>query len=273
MMPVVPVFGIFSNGTDLFQGTTLDTQTWATSTANTGTAFQQSNALTIHAFRSGPPYPFGGYTTTSPLVGVGGSAWAQVRVINAETQSSTTFAELALDTDPHGVNAFLFDSIELELSAQYFQTSAFQGVYGGEGQTSGGTETGYGPTAVLTPSELPFGATYIFQIERLSSSSARFSLFTETGAAPDGGIQIALVGSGLQGFVTTSANMYLSLQAVGSDTTFLSATVNHPIALNQTEVFVPEPASVAGLGLCVVSACRWRLRKSNGRAVAVSSVP
>src|SRR4051794_8578992 len=70
-----------SNGVETFPGTQLDSQSWATSgpaTENSGLSFQQNDGVTIHAYQ--PTLPTGGYTTTSPLVPVGGGTWAEVKV-------------------------------------------------------------------------------------------------------------------------------------------------------------------------------------------------
>ncbi len=194
-----------ANGTDNFSGILPDAQTWTRTTANTPPSFAQNNGMTIHALSSGPPVSTGFYTTISPLVPVGGSVWAEVRVNNAGAES---FAALSLDTSSAGVLNFNHDSIDLGLDAGFNQgLPDFNMVYGGERQTAAGRETSYGPVATLQSTSPTLNGIYVFQIERLSSSNVQFSLFSELGAAPGGGTLIGFLGSGTQGFVSSSPHV------------------------------------------------------------------
>jgi hypothetical protein len=242
----LPAQAAFINGQENFSGTQLDSQTWATSTANTSAMFIQNNSLTIQTPASGPPFGYGGYTTTAALVPVSGSVWAEVRVNSNVNANASTLAELALDTDPHGVSSYLYDSVILDVDANFGQSSQLQFVLGSEGKTVNGFETGYLAPS-LQSSALTQGSVYIFQIERLSSSSDRFSLFAETGPHAGGGTNISLIGTQTQSNITTSADMYVTLEAIGTDTTYLSVTVNNAVGLSQTFV-VPEPSSMVLMG-------------------------
>ena len=250
-----PALALFNpNGTDNFPGTQLDPQTWNPTHTNGTPSFTQNNGLTIHASSA-----WGFYTTTSPLVPVGGSTWAEVRINTSNGEAS---AAISLDTNSAGVFNFLQNSVDLDLTAGFNQgLPSFNSVMGGERQTLNGNETGYGPTATLLPSSPISAATYIFQIERLSSSNVQYSLFSELGPAPTGGTLINFIASGTQNFVTSADPMYVNLEAEGTDTTFLSVTVNHPIAFTQTTVLPPDPAPLA-IALLIAPALFPRRRPS-----------
>ncbi|HZZ44961.1 MAG TPA: hypothetical protein VFE58_18635, partial [Tepidisphaeraceae bacterium] len=214
--------------------------TWSTSLANAGATFTQNDALTIHAFGSAPPYPYGGYTTRNPLVPVGGSVFAQVTVNNAFTHSSPTLTRFHLTTDPSGAARTASTSSNVEIYASFEANGPFIGVYGGEQSIVNGFETAYGASP-LSPISPSFSTPFVWQIERLTSSNIRISLFSEGPFNPNGTRQISLVGSGIQSNFTTSDPMYIFLESIGTDTTFDDVTINSPIPLNATSVFVPEP--------------------------------
>jgi hypothetical protein len=244
-----PVSAMFVNGVETFPGTQLDLQTWSTSTTtNPISTFVQNNSLTIDAYEAELPFPWGAYTTKSPLVPVGGSVWAEVEINSAAITNPVSDTYLELDTDPSGVYSFLNNSVQLSVGASFSNASGFNFVSPGERQTVNGYETSYG-TAELDASALPLSSVFVYQIRRLSSSDVQFSLYSEDGPNPGGGTKIALVGSETMTSINTSANMYVSLESIGTDTSYLSVAVNQPISLDQTAIDVPEPAGVSLLSL------------------------
>lgn len=258
----------FLGGVDTFNGTVLDSTTWATSTGNTGTTFSQNNALTIQSnvfVADGFLTAYGGYTTKQPLVPVGGSAWVEVKV-NASLSVANTFnlSRLHLTTDPSGVprtGAFTA-STEVRLDATFTPLSGGSVNAGADDYLNGfGTSYGGGN---LKPSQLLLGSTYIFQIERLTSASTRLSLFQETGPASGGNTFISLLGTTTESSVSSALPMYVFLEAIGTSTTFDRVTLNQPLALSQTllpPAPVPEASTLAILGFGTLSLMR-RCRRS-----------
>jgi hypothetical protein len=237
--------GAFVNGTDYFSGTTLDSSTWATSGFNAGATFTQNYGLTINSQGIGEPVSAGGYTTTSALVGVGGSVWCQVQV-NGVSSNAVSILELDLDTAPQGVNSFLVDGLKLTDFAQFDTTgtNVFHDIASGESFRSGGTGTSTSGVGMSSASPT-IGSTYILQLQRLDATDIQVSSFLEKGFAADGKMKISLIGSGIMSQYASTANMYASLQTFGVDATFPSITINNPIGLGQTEVAVPEPGTLA----------------------------
>ena len=252
----------FVNGTDSFRGTALDSQTWSANTWYLPATFSQNDGFTIHAVGAGASLLTGGYTTRAPLVPVGGSVWGEIVVDSTNTAPNyTSNVMLGLTTDPSGGMRSATSITELNIFASFSSSTSFQGVSPGAYVKANGYQTGYG-TSRLSSLQQPLEDPYIWQIERLSSSSTRYSLFSEAGLAPDGGTKISLVASRVWSPVSSSADMYVSFEAHGADATLNRVTVNRPISLDQTEVYtaVPLPTTVFMatplLGMLVLAARR-----------------
>ncbi len=239
----------FVNGVEQFHGTQIDPVTWATSP--NGLFVIQNNSITLPGG--------GGYTTTSPLVPVGGSVWSEVRVNSFVPSNQGIMASLVLDTTPFGVDSFLHDGSNLAIEASYSSSPGFNFVTPGERATINGIETSYAEDPFQL-SALPLGSTYIFQIERLSSATDRFSMFAETGPHAGGGINIELVNSEVVTQLDIPADMYVSLQGNNLSTTFFSVTINHAIGQDQSFVVLPEPSTLFLAALGGLALLAWRGR-------------
>ena len=239
----------FNMGVEKFDGIALDPSTWSTSLANSGATFSQNNALTINAFGTAPPYPFGGYTTTASVIPVGGSVWAEVRVDSAGLVSSPTFASMRMTTDPSGSDRTASSAAQLSVTSTYYGTSQFQGVRAGSQIKVNNIQTSYGTAGALRTTYQPLGQTYIWQMERLTDTATRFSLFSENGPVTNIATQIALQGSEIQAFFSSSDPMYVFLEGIGTTVTFDNVTINQPLAMNQT--VIPEPVMA---GVVLISA-------------------
>src|SRR5688500_14892303 len=92
----------FVGGVETFNGTSLDSSTWFTSTGNTGAFFTQNNALTLNTYEPTTGMAIAAYTTLMPLVPVGGAARVEAtinRVNNVFPRSGQINFELTSDSN------------------------------------------------------------------------------------------------------------------------------------------------------------------------------
>jgi hypothetical protein len=122
-------------------------------------------------------------------------------------------------------------------------------------------DSGTGVGSRLSKVPPVFGSPMVYQVERLSSSLTRFSLFSERGTTADGQTRISLVASVSLGNFTQPADMHVWLEAYAAVVSFDSVTVNHPLPLSATTLpSLPEPGGTLAVAAAVGCLLRRRRR-------------
>jgi len=212
------VSGAFVNGVETFPGTTFDTSTWE----QTSGTVVQNNGLTITSGISGLTFFGADVTTRSVTVGVGQGVRADV-TINSVGSGGPDLEALILTNNSLGTsNTSALDSKWLIVAHTLNGPSQGQGnrIFAQSSQLFGAT---------LLPTAQPIGATYTYQIDRLSLTSAHFAVYNGT----------TLLGEAAGTTDPMPADLYISLLAANSSVTFHNVTI------------VPEPACAACLGLAL----------------------
>ena len=183
----------FVNGVERFDGTAFDTTTWEQRYNNSNGGISQNNALTLDA--TDGTYERG-YVTRSLQVGVGGFVRADVTFDQiAGTGSTGDYFGLYLGTKTSTlINA-------LDTAAIGLQTDA-----GGNSVSAEVWHNGGGLGIIMLHHAQPIGTTYTYEIDRISSTSALFTITDNLGA----------VASMTLAFANTPDNLYIELVATPS---------------------------------------------------------
>ena len=208
----------FVGGVENFAGTSLDLTTWqAFPSPPVAPILEQNDGLTIRGGSNHPPHA--DYTTQNLTVGIGQSVRVTLR-----TPSQDGHHYLWLTTNNHGSSmATVWDSRLIGIDAYSLGIVALQG---GDGTAHG---------EFLSHDALTINTIYMLQIDRLSQTTARFSVRSANGTE--------LFGLTRTGLTNLPANLFVSIGNAGSSTTFLS-------------VVVPETAGSAILMLLAASSVR-----------------
>jgi hypothetical protein len=227
------------DGVDRFDGTALDTSTWAERSINA--AVTQNDALVIGTAST---HGYTEYQTLSVGVPVGGYAEIEARfTARSNVAGETQDFAFGLTSDTAGPDAFVFSDsatayISANLNADRF--SAFAG--GGGGGASGFEFPGLSPQ---------LNTSYVIRVERITGADVQLSLYA---ADPSGNVLLGSLPHTMA--VDPGGEMKLFLTASSVDVTFDNAVV------------VPEPALACGGFALATAALAARRRR---RRLAVRS--
>lgn len=222
LLVCVPIQAAFVGGVETFDGTTLDNVTWQAYAAP-GTTIGQNDALTISALGGTK----GDYTTQSLQIGIGQSVSVEVTPVQGGYYGLTG---VFLTNNSGGDSARMVDDTKfVGLVWANFQ-NRIMGYMNDEGAESYST---------VQSSDHPENSTYVYKIDRISTSQTDLSVWTTSGSQ---------IGSTVS--MDTSAlptDLYAALYVGDAVASFDNVTV------------VPEPVSIimVGMGVCM-AACRRR---------------
>lgn len=224
----------FVNGVDSFDGPIRDINTWELFENHPNQVFSQDNAVRIDSYDYSPRFNANGdYTTITITIGVGESVRAEVT--SMEGADEYGHFGLMLTDDARGFSGTIFsDNAMLML----------QGTGNGGGNViragyNNGSNGSHYVLETVSPNIHPIGTTYVYQIERLSSTSARFSVFADDGVSPIG---TPLV----MNFTNVPDDLYIAVATASADAIFDNVTI------------VPEPVSCV---LLAIGGCLLRRRR------------
>jgi hypothetical protein len=211
-----------------FNGSTKDTSTWGQHTEGLGTILQ-NNALNISANNGEADF-----TTLAVRAGIGDIVSVE---ITPTSSLGSALLGLALSNDSGGTSTnVLADSRSLLL--------AWSDVNNGI-MASFADANGAGAFVTVAGGDHPLNNTYLYEIERISSNAAKFTVWNTTTGT--------LVGTPLtRTFVGVPDTLLVSLFAKGGTATFDNVWVGS----------APEPTTACSLGLLIVSMITRRRRPS-----------
>lgn len=193
-------------GLERFRGTIKDTATWAAHTSQMG-AITQNNSLFIDAVNF-TTASSADYTTKTATIGIGGLVSVEVKNTTATTNTglwANATLGLILTNDSGGTGASaLADTRALSMLWSNSANSILAGVSDSAGMNQFTTISG---------SDHPTNTNYIYQIERLSATSAKFTLIDPNGGAIIGTPQVRT-------FAGVPGDLFVSLFAQAGDVTF-----------------------------------------------------
>jgi hypothetical protein len=213
----------FVNGVERFDGTTFDTTIWEQRYNDSKGGISQNNAITLDA--TDGTYERG-YVTRSLQVGVGGFVRADVTFDQMGPENTTSdYFGLYLGTKTSTL-ANALDTAAIGLQSNELGNSVSAEVW----------HNGGGLGIIMLPHAQPIGTTYTYEIDRISSTSAVFTITDNLGAVVSQTIE----------FGNTPDNLYIELVATPSvKVTFDNVTI------------VPEPSFaafiLAALGIIAVA--------------------
>lgn len=189
-----------------FRGTIKDTATWTAHTEQSG-AVTQNNSLFLDALNFSTASQ-ADYTTKTAGVGVGGLVSVEVKNTTSTTNTSLwANAKIGLiltnDSGGQGASA-LNDTRALSLLWSNGANAVLAGV---------SDDAGLNQYTTVSSSDHPTNTNYIYQIERLSATTAKFTLIDPNGGAIIGTPQV-------RSFAGVPGDLFVSLFAQGGDATF-----------------------------------------------------
>lgn len=226
MLASSSALGGFIGGVERFDGTVRDTTTWSLWEKDPGQVFAQNYMVRLDGYDYSPRViSRAKYVTLSEQIGVG--QMCRAKVTYNEMMDSFGTGGLMLTADTTLQDGYL-DSSFLSL----FNLSSGWG-----NCISAGYKDNWG-AGPITASQHPVGSTYIYEIARLSSTSAMYSVYS--GASVVGTPQILT-------FEGVPDDLYIAVYALQGDFSFDDVTI------------LPAPATT---GLLLMAALGLLRRKS-----------
>lgn len=204
----------FVNGVDGFDGPIRDITTWELYEGSPNQVFLQNDPngmVHLDAYDYSPRVNSNGdYTTIEVTIGVG--AGVRVEVTSVEGADDYGYFGLYLTDDARGSSGtIVYDDAMLMV----------QGTGNGNviraGYNNGSNGSHY-VVETISPAIHPIGTTYVYQIERLSSTTARFSVFADDGVTPIG-TPVTMT------FTNIPDELFVAVAAVSGDALFDNATL------------------------------------------------
>lgn len=215
VLSVSNVQAAFVNGVDTFDGPTRDINTWKLWENHPNEVFSQDDAARLDSFDYDPRFNSRcTYVTLDQTVGVGETL--RVDVTYNEQMDSYGLGGIMLTSD----NVTL-DGLNMASYVMLINVSSGWGNNIAAGyKPLGGS---YSWNDQVVGSQQPVGSTYVYEIDRLSSTSAAFSVYDSDGTT--------LLGSTTVNFSNIQDDLYICLYTLQCDMTYDNVTIPEPATM------------------------------------------